>query len=310
MNDASNEKAPTLAYQTVTREQPSHLVGLKYRVLGSVWTVDPESKLTISQLCMVRAVERFSEPENLWQSIEWLDLEEAVLPKAAEDPVTTHQVDIETLEEMNEVEAIGPTMSEYELKRRQRIRENNRILRALGLMAYDHEHEEVEHSEARDWMRLSHASNLVAEYDAHEDDVDLVFVPHIDYSADATSARVQTHRRALLRIAEQAAKTLKDGGYLVVGARDWRDPSDDRLWPVPLLVHGDLAALGLFVLKEIVVLVPQGYSKSKTSDADHYKRFECHVDAPGAMQHLDLVHVEYLVFVKMGAASRNPPART
>ncbi len=75
------------------------------------------------------------------------------------------------------------------------------------------------------------------------------------------------YRKAVIEIAKQAQSILPPGGFLVVDTKDMR--IGQTLWPMGLLIWEDMAPQRGFVIKEIVVVVPEGLQTPGLEDQPH-----------------------------------------
>ena len=161
-------------------------------------------------------------------------------------------------------------ISEYELERIRRIQENNAFLRNLGLLGntelktslYKTQHHLVD-----TYMHVTSDECFVKEMPCGER-LRFVFVPHLEYGMDITIAYLDLYRQHIESLARSSLERLDEGGHFIVGVRDVRlSRPDDTLVPMGLLVQDDLQSISGLTLKEIIIVVPHGYtrSRSKTS---------------------------------------------
>lgn len=78
---------------------------------------------------------------------------------------------------------------------------------------------------------------------------------------------ILAYRKAVIETAKQAQNILPPGGFLVVETKDMR--IGQTLWPMGLLLWEDMATQKGFVIKEIVVVVPEGLQASGLEDRAH-----------------------------------------
>lgn len=76
----------------------------------------------------------------------------------------------------------------------------------------------------------------------------------------ANEQAITGYRTGVMKIARQARNVLPKGAFLVVNAKDVRVGSS--LWPMGLLLWKDMTMHRDFVIKEIVVVLPEGPSQS------------------------------------------------
>lgn len=123
---------------------------------------------------------------------------------------------------------------------------------------------------------------------------------------------ISVYRQALLRLATEAAIKLAHKGMLIIGTQDIRDPITGKLWPMTMLVLEDIEAeLGrdILRLKEMVVTVPEGYSKlrkdfqptdSVLPEGQEEEKEEDFIDIETIDHgHVPIVHAVYLIFQKI-----------
>jgi hypothetical protein len=117
---------------------------------------------------------------------------------------------------------------------------------------------------------------------------------------------ISVYRQALLRLATEAALKLARKGMLIIGTQDIRDPTTGKLWPMTMLVLEDIEAeLGrdILRLKEMVVTVPEGYSKNRKDfqPTESVQQEEEEIIDIETIDHghVPIVHAVYLIFQKL-----------
>lgn len=105
--------------------------------------------------------------------------------------------------------------------------------------------------------------------------------------------QIDLYRKSIIQLAQDATSQLAVKGMLIIGTKDVRDQTNGKLWPISMLVLEDVerTSSGL-KLKEMVITVPEGYSKNKDTFTTESPIEE---EPP---QHLPIVHAIYLIFQK------------
>lgn len=121
-------------------------------------------------------------------------------------------------------------------------------------------------------------------------------------------SQIGHYRETLVSIACEATQRLAPQGMLVIGTRDVRS-CNGKLWPMSLLVLEDIERAvdrQVMKLKEMVVAVPDGYSKTRNKDEEGHKN-ACEENAQDDSEalvdivdeHLPIIHAIYLIFQKL-----------
>lgn len=115
--------------------------------------------------------------------------------------------------------------------------------------------------------------------------------------------QVNAYRQTLMQLAQDAIDKLAPQGMLIIGTQDIRS-ADGKLWPMGMLVLEDIERTmdaTMLKLKEMVVAVPDGYSKDrKQESATSFTSLEKEEDIVDIVdEHLPIVHAVYLVFQKL-----------
>jgi hypothetical protein len=142
-------------------------------------------------------------------------------------------------------------------------------------------------------------------------DLALMVTGHIE---DVLPKNISIYRQALLRLATEATIKLARKGMLIIGTQDIRDPNTGKLWPMTMLVLEDIETeLGrdILRLKEMVVTVPEGYSKNR-KDFQPTEPVQQEEQEPEQEEeeeiidietidhdHVPIVHAVYLIFQKL-----------
>lgn len=105
--------------------------------------------------------------------------------------------------------------------------------------------------------------------------------------------QIGLYRETLIQIAHEAAKKLAPQGHLILGVQDIRT-EEGKLWPLGMLVLEDIERAipsDILKLKEMVIAVPDGYSKVRNQQVPEENTIP--------EGHLPIVHATYLVFQKL-----------
>ncbi|KAG1471652.1 hypothetical protein G6F56_002000 [Rhizopus delemar] len=269
------KQGPPLPTRRTMRGVPSSAIMRKSVVMGTVWVFKPTESFRFDQLCISRMVERFGKDDGNWEHIELDSMDQH--PK--EQPINKAAMqEDETLEEED-------PMSEYEKERLKRIEENNNMLLKLGLIS--------ELSEKSD--DVIHYETMMNKPCYPTSDLVLMIIGHQQVVPEAINA----YRQTLVGIAREATERLVPKGMLIIGTQDVREPSG-KLWPISMLVLEDIEnELGRdgIRLKELVVTVPDGYSKDRqqkliTEDDEE-------IDIETVDDFVPIVHAVYLIFQRL-----------
>lgn len=104
--------------------------------------------------------------------------------------------------------------------------------------------------------------------------------------------QINLYRRSIIQLAQDALPQLATKGMLIIGTKDIRDENTGKLWPISMLVLEDIErTTSRLRLKEMVITVPEGYSKNRdrTVAVQQQQQEE---------NHLPIVHAIYLIFQK------------
>ncbi|CEJ00195.1 hypothetical protein RMCBS344292_14260 [Rhizopus microsporus] len=261
------------------RGVPSSAIMRKSVVMGTVWVFKPTDSFRFDQLCISRMVERFGKDDGNWEHIE-LDLEEPHQKQQSVKPAE--------LEKGNETNEEQEEISDYERQRLKRIEENNKTLLKLGLIS--------ELSEKSD--DIIHYENMMSKSPYVESDLVLMIVGH----QQILPRYINSYRQTLVDIAKEAIQRLAPKGMLIIGAQDIRDPVSGKLWPMSMLILEDIErAVGRddIRLKELVVTVPDGYSKDRQQKPRSEEEEDEMIDIETIDDFVPIVHAVYLIFQKL-----------
>ncbi|ORX49517.1 hypothetical protein DM01DRAFT_1409486 [Hesseltinella vesiculosa] len=278
---------------------PPSAISRKSVVMGTVWIFKPNDKYSFSKLCISRMVERFGRDDSNWLHLDmdFLSADEA------EPPQPSHTLtEVTAMDDENDEQ---PTISNYEMDRLKRIEENNRTLLQLGLIS--------ELSEESD--DVIHYDTMMSKPVIADAPLWMMVCPHQTLKI----SQIKVYRESVVSMAKEACQRLSPKGLFVVGAQDIRDPDTGKLWPLTMLVLEDIERAvdrSVMKLKELVVAVPDGYSRDRKltiADAttlyhqqNDFENMPVLVDddanAVNAKQlhdHLPIVHAIYLIFQRL-----------
>ncbi|KAI9592419.1 hypothetical protein BDF19DRAFT_416323 [Syncephalis fuscata] len=240
----------------ILRRVPALPISRQSVIMGTVWTFRADTNYTFSQLCMSRMVERFGKDDTNWKEI--CLYHDDSLKKTDEQPISPSLPH-------NEPEGDSAPAT-YEERRKKQIVENNQMLMSLGLL--------------RIWVMMP-----------------MMYLIWRNYSA---------YRCRIVQAAQQAYADLCVSGFFIVGLKDVRiphvssnsnstDPQEQLLYPLGMLVLEDMNRAfrtDQLKLKELVVTVPNGYSRDPYKWDKNYQ--EIHInDLPedSPQRYLPIVHV-------------------
>ncbi|KAJ1913092.1 hypothetical protein H4219_005352 [Mycoemilia scoparia] len=268
------------------RPIPQCPIDRKSVVMGSVWTFHPQGKYTLPQLCMSRMVERFGRDGASWEHVqlEVIDPEAKEVPK---NPTYSEEGGVGGGFGLD-INADGNEISNYELERQAKIRENQNRLLALGLVSeLGEESEDVGH-----YKKLMNQP-IISDQDDDDAPLALIVIPHIPESSIGFR-HIKSYRLNLIACIHNAYKRLSPSGLLVIGVQEVRDEFG-KLWPMGMLVVEDVQrAVGdiNLRLKELVVCVEKGWERKKNEShtIQNFKEEECIIDAE-VVKHIPIIHV-------------------
>ncbi|KAI7898479.1 uncharacterized protein BX663DRAFT_555836 [Cokeromyces recurvatus] len=296
-DNLDNDTSEIIEVRRTLRGVPSSAIMRKSRVMGTVWIFKPTTNYSFSQLCVSRMVERFGKDDGNWEYIE-LKLKKQQMHSAILKTANTQTGDlidngvIKVLKKNGTAETEEKvTLSEYEQERLKRIQENNKTLLKLGLIS-----ELSEESED-----VIHCDTMMNKAPYNGGDLVLMVTGHIE---PILPGQINCYRKSIVSLANEAIDKLATKGMLIIGTQDIRDPITGKLWPLTMLVLEDIErALGCNVikLKEMVVTVPDGYSKDRKTEYEPVQeQEEDFIDIETIEHdHLPIVHAIYLVFQKL-----------
>ncbi|KAI7883175.1 hypothetical protein K492DRAFT_235544 [Lichtheimia hyalospora FSU 10163] len=264
---------------------PSSAILRKSVVMGTVWVFKPTEQYRFEQLCMSRMVERFGRDDTNWEQVHFdfhtNEAEQQLLLSRSSEDISA----IKSKQKPDD-----NTLSDYEQQRLKRIEENTRMLVQLGLISELSE-------ESTDVM---HYETMMTKPSLPEAPLRLVISAH---QPQLLAHQINAYRQTLMQLARDAVKKLAPQGMLIIGTQDIRS-ADGKLWPMGMLVLEDIERTvdaTMLKLKEMVVAVPDGYSKDRkqetTASSIQLEKEEDSVDIVD--EHLPIVHAVYLVFQKL-----------
>lgn len=138
---------------------------------------------------------------------------------------------------------------------------------------------------------------------AYYEDGDLVLMI-TSHRSDLLPTKINTYRQTIVNLAMEAMSKLAPKGMFIVGTQDIRDSYTGKLWPMTMLVLEDIekeVGRDTIKLKEMVVTVPDGYSKDRKRDfVEVEEEGEEDVIDIETVNHdyVPIVHAVYLIFQK------------
>ncbi|KAI9313150.1 hypothetical protein BX666DRAFT_1980104 [Dichotomocladium elegans] len=287
---------------------PASAIARKSVVMGTVWVFKPTGEYRFEQLCMSRMVERFGRDDTNWEEIqfEFVSTEEQqqkinLLGNQDPSPLVVDDVNACTTTNNHDDSQDTNALSEYEQQRLKRIEENTRTLVQLGLIS-----ELSENS-----TDVMHYETMMSKPPRPEGPLRLMIASH---QPNLQIHQIGLYRQTLMRLALEAVERLPLQGMFIVGTQDIRT-ADGKLWPMGMLVLEDIertVSPTILKLKEMVVAVPDGYSK-KRHQQEEEQRQTVPTTASGVEaeqheedeivdvvdEHLPIVHAVYLVFQRL-----------
>ncbi|KAJ3052433.1 hypothetical protein HK097_006276 [Rhizophlyctis rosea] len=276
-----------VAYHRTARPIPSSPIERHSIVMGTLWTVRVTNDCSLSRLAMSKLVQRFGKDDAIWEEVSFLEFRNKVLALATYHDICAERDTPETCEPSSDAESD----CEFEQERQKRIEANHAELSSMGLI-FDLSAENQE-----DTRHLSTLLSMPPILDFFASP-HLVFIPHINVPPTAILSEtdwILNYRRFLVEQATDAANRIKPQGYFIVGVKDvrcWGLRGDDlqavdgaagnlseptrnttTYVPLTLLVQEDLTAAltdTAMRLKEVIVIVPQGYSRNKDIDPEEF----------------------------------------
>lgn len=113
---------------------------------------------------------------------------------------------------------------------------------------------------------------------------------------DLIPNQINLYRRSIIQLAQDAIPQLTTKGMLIIGTKDIRDENTGKLWPISMLVLEDIErTTSRLRLKEMVITVPEGYSKSRDRTVAVQQQQQ---QQQQEENHLPIVHAVYLIFQK------------
>ncbi|KAI9306841.1 hypothetical protein BJ944DRAFT_238379 [Cunninghamella echinulata] len=298
---ASSEHNEAVRRKHILHGVPSSAIARKSVVMGTVWIFKPTAKYSFSDLCTSRMVERFGKDDSNWEHVQLefmgtdadLDCNEQSLDGNNSESNIEEQSTESSDEDDNSI-------STYEQERLKRIEENNKTLLKLGLIS-----ELSEESED-----IVHYENMMNKPSLLEAPLCLMIMEHRTIQVD----QISMYRKMIVQTALEATEKLDLLGMLVIGTQDIRDPMTGKLWPMTMLVLEDIERVidrSVLKLKEMVITVPDGYSRDRKQPIhealatyqqqdkeDNIIIDEEYIDKTS--DHLPIVHAIYLIFQRLG----------
>lgn len=138
---------------------------------------------------------------------------------------------------------------------------------------------------------------------AFYDDGELVLMI-TGHRSDLLPNKINSYRQTIVNLAVEATAKLAAKGMFIVGTQDIRDSYTGKLWPMTMLILEDIenqVGRDTIKLKEMVVTVPDGYSKDRKRDyLEVVEEEEEDVIDIETVNHdyVPIVHAVYLIFQK------------
>lgn len=146
-----------------------------------------------------------------------------------------------------------------------------------------------------------HYETMMSKSHYEEGELVLMITSHI---SNLSPNKIDDYRRSIVQLASESTKKLAPKGMFIVGTQDIRDPYTGKLYPLTMLVLEDIereVGRGVIKLKEMVVTVPDGYSKDRKMDfqAVNEEIEEDFIDIESiSHEYVPIVHAIYLIFQK------------
>jgi hypothetical protein len=126
------------------------------------------------------------------------------------------------------------------------------------------------------------------------------------HRSDLLPNRINDYRQTIVQLAKEATVKLASKGMFIVGTQDIRGSYSGKLWPMTMLVLEDIereVGRDIIKLKEMVVTVPDGYSKDRKREFQGEEIIseedEDIIDIETVNhEYVPIVHAIYLVFQK------------
>lgn len=157
---------------------------------------------------------------------------------------------------------------------------------------------------------IVHYENMMNKPSLLEAPLCLMIMEHRTIQVD----QISMYRKMIVQTALEATEKLDLLGMLVIGTQDIRDPMTGKLWPMTMLVLEDIERAidrSVLKLKEMVITVPDGYSRDRKQPIhealatyqqqdkeDNIIIDEEYIDKTN--DHLPIVHAIYLIFQRLG----------
>lgn len=138
------------------------------------------------------------------------------------------------------------------------------------------------------------------------EDGDLVLMI-TSHRSDLLPDKINSYRQTIVKLAKEATSKLAPKGMFIVGTQDIRDSYTGKLWPMTMLILEDIeneVGRDTIKLKEMVVTVPDGYSKDRKRDfveveVEQEEEEEDVIDIETVNHdYVPIVHAVYLIFQK------------
>jgi hypothetical protein len=297
--DSRNVKS-LLRCQTTVRRLPFLLLDRKAGAKGTLWVMSQIAGTSFAELSLSKVMERFGHNNELCEFHDLSDIRQRLTSLSYKDSrVCAFPPSVAALDEQESLPADPMTvqtdkLSAYEEARNGRVNLLKMKMKDFGLVPTP-DPEPGSHFDL--WKRARPIG--VGE----TSQVDMIVIPPLEFDPESILTDgdwVDAYRRLVLDVARNSVRRLKDGGTLIVGARDVRvdrcrrldlavtsadakplaasemdHVPNTRLVPLSMLLLDDCrrgATLAVssarLKLRELTVVVPENHHKRKTNDIE------------------------------------------
>lgn len=301
------DQLKALQVETVVKPMPFVLLDRMNGSRGTCWVIpQADDGTTFCELAVSRVMERFGRNGQFCEFHDFGVLQTKLASVAYIDArVCSFPPSFEPVAHFATSEMAEETLSEYEAIRLERVAAKQLKLRELGLVSIADPQPGSHLDIWRQTQPVSHPAGAP---------MDMIVMPPLWFDPEAIlpgGEWIDAYRGFVVETTKQAISKLKEGSYLVIGARDVRvdkartmslaelssvtessfihesgDFPDTRLVPLSLLVLQDARRAAkeagtrvVLKLREVTVCVPDQHAKRKTSDIDGLKKFQNELEA-------------------------------
>jgi len=111
---------------------------------------------------------------------------------------------------------------------------------------------------------------------------------------------ISSYRQSIKSLVPYLYAKLCPSGLLAIGCTDIRE-ENGKLWPLSMIILEDIQKLipdNQLKLKELLIAVPEGYSKNP-KNPDLFVNYEENCILDNELPQLPIVHIYYKVFMKL-----------